>query len=169
MILFAFPPLTVGLFFLTFDRMFGGNFFDHTMGGNTIIWEHIFWIFGHPEVYILILPCIRYFLEIFSIFSRKRLFGYHCDGICDSTDWFLRIHGLGSPYVYSRSWANMQTQSSQLRRWRLLYQQVLKSLTGCLQFGAVVLSYDSNALCTRFYSIIRNGWSNRRNARGSTT
>ncbi|MFJ7933017.1 cytochrome c oxidase subunit I [Sporosarcina sp. NPDC096371] len=76
MILFAFPPLTVGLFFLTFDRMFGGNFFDHTMGGNTIIWEHIFWIFGHPEVYILILPAFGIFSEIFSIFARKRLFGY---------------------------------------------------------------------------------------------
>ena len=56
--------------------MFGGNFFDHTMGGNTIIWEHIFWIFGHPEVYILILPAFGIFSEIFSIFSRKRLFGY---------------------------------------------------------------------------------------------
>ena len=76
MILFAFPPLTVGLFFLTFDRMFGGNFFNHAMGGNTIIWEHIFWIFGHPEVYILILPAFGIFSEIFAIFSRKRLFGY---------------------------------------------------------------------------------------------
>ncbi|WP_313891408.1 cytochrome c oxidase subunit I [Psychrobacillus sp.] len=76
LILFAFPPLTVGLFFLIFDRMFGGNFFDHTMGGNTIIWEHLFWIFGHPEVYILILPAFGIFSEIFSLFSRKRLFGY---------------------------------------------------------------------------------------------
>lgn len=76
MILFAFPPLTIGLFFLTFDRMFGGQFFNHMMGGNTIIWEHIFWIFGHPEVYILILPAFGIFSEIFSIFSRKRLFGY---------------------------------------------------------------------------------------------
>ena len=76
LILFAFPPLTVGLFFLIFDRMFGANFFDHTMGGNTIIWEHLFWIFGHPEVYILILPAFGIFSEIFSIFSRKRLFGY---------------------------------------------------------------------------------------------
>ncbi|MFF2752355.1 cytochrome c oxidase subunit I [Psychrobacillus sp. NPDC058041] len=76
LILFAFPPLTVGLFFLIFDRMFGANFFEHTMGGNTIIWEHLFWIFGHPEVYILILPAFGIFSEIFSIFSRKRLFGY---------------------------------------------------------------------------------------------
>ena len=76
MVLFAFPPLTIGLFLLTFDRMFGGNFFDHAAGGNTIIWEHIFWIFGHPEVYILILPAFGIFSEIFPIFARKRLFGY---------------------------------------------------------------------------------------------
>ncbi|WP_394187255.1 cytochrome c oxidase subunit I [Paenisporosarcina quisquiliarum] len=76
LILFAFPPLTVGLFLMIFDRMFGANFFDHTMGGNTIIWEHLFWIFGHPEVYILILPAFGIFSEIFATFSRKRLFGY---------------------------------------------------------------------------------------------
>ncbi len=76
LILFAFPPLTVGLTMMMFDRLFGANFFDTTMGGNTIIWEHLFWIFGHPEVYILILPAFGIFSEIFSIFSRKRLFGY---------------------------------------------------------------------------------------------
>ncbi|PLR97417.1 cytochrome c oxidase subunit I [Bacillus sp. T33-2] len=76
LILFAFPPLTVGLFLMLFDRLFGANFFDHTMGGNTIIWEHLFWIFGHPEVYILILPAFGIFSEIFATFSRKRLFGY---------------------------------------------------------------------------------------------
>ncbi|WP_075617437.1 cytochrome c oxidase subunit I [Paenisporosarcina indica] len=76
LILFAFPPLTVGMVFMMVDRMFDGNFFDHTMGGNTIIWEHLFWIFGHPEVYILILPAFGIFSEIFATFSRKRLFGY---------------------------------------------------------------------------------------------
>ncbi len=76
LILFAFPPLTIGLFFLIIDRMFGGQFFNHEMGGNTIIWEHLFWIFGHPEVYILILPAFGIFSEIFSLFARKRLFGY---------------------------------------------------------------------------------------------
>ncbi|CAG9608663.1 cytochrome c oxidase subunit I [Pseudoneobacillus rhizosphaerae] len=76
LILFAFPPLTVGLFLMIFDRMFGSNFFDASAGGNTIIWEHLFWIFGHPEVYILILPAFGIFSEIFAIFSRKRLFGY---------------------------------------------------------------------------------------------
>ncbi len=76
LILFAFPPLTVGLVLMMFDRMFGSNFFDVAAGGNTIIWEHLFWIFGHPEVYILILPAFGIFSEVFAIFSRKRLFGY---------------------------------------------------------------------------------------------
>lgn len=76
LILFAFPPLTVGLVLMMFDRLFGAHFFDVAMGGNTIIWEHLFWIFGHPEVYILILPAFGIFSEIFPLFSRKRLFGY---------------------------------------------------------------------------------------------
>src|SRR5699024_4323168 len=76
LILFAFPALTINLFLLMFDRMFGTAFFDVTLGGNTIIWQHLFWIFGHPEVYILILPIFALFSDIFSTFSRKRLFGY---------------------------------------------------------------------------------------------
>ncbi len=62
LILFAFPPLTVGLFLLTFDRMFGAISLMSQLGGNTIIWEHFFWIFGHPEVYILNFTCFWYFL-----------------------------------------------------------------------------------------------------------
>ncbi|MFC3040213.1 cytochrome c oxidase subunit I [Virgibacillus xinjiangensis] len=76
LILFAFPALTVGLFLLMFDRMFGSAFFDVALGGNAVIWQHLFWIFGHPEVYILILPAFGVFSEIFPTFSKKRLFGY---------------------------------------------------------------------------------------------
>ncbi|MCF6410429.1 cytochrome c oxidase subunit I [Pseudalkalibacillus salsuginis] len=76
LILFAFPALTIGLFLLMFERVFEANFFDANMGGNAIIWEHIFWIFGHPEVYILILPAFGIISEVVATFSRKRLFGY---------------------------------------------------------------------------------------------
>ncbi|MYL33005.1 cytochrome c oxidase subunit I [Pontibacillus yanchengensis] len=76
LILFAFPALTVGLFLMMFDRLFGANFFDPSMGGNHVIWEHLFWIFGHPEVYILVLPLFGLFSDIISTFSKKRLFGY---------------------------------------------------------------------------------------------
>jgi len=76
LILFAFPALTVGLVALMFDRLFDANFFDPSGGGNAVLWEHIFWIFGHPEVYILILPAFGIISEVVSTFSRKRLFGY---------------------------------------------------------------------------------------------
>jgi len=76
LILFAFPALTINLFLLMFDRMFDTAFFDVSLGGNTIIYQHLFWIFGHPEVYILILPLFGLFSDVFSTFSRKRLFGY---------------------------------------------------------------------------------------------
>ncbi|MDA1475674.1 cytochrome c oxidase subunit I [Bacillus sp. CLL-3-40] len=76
LILFAFPPLTIGLALLMFDRLFGTSFFNNELGGNTIIYEHLFWIFGHPEVYLLILPAFGIFSEIIPVFSRKRLFGY---------------------------------------------------------------------------------------------
>ncbi|SEN73146.1 cytochrome c oxidase subunit 1 [Lihuaxuella thermophila] len=76
LILFAFPALTVALLLLMFDRLFGANFFDYTMGGSTVIWQHLFWIFGHPEVYIVILPAFGVMSEVISTFSKKRLFGY---------------------------------------------------------------------------------------------
>ncbi|RED85352.1 cytochrome c oxidase subunit 1 [Cohnella phaseoli] len=76
LIVFAFPALTVGLVALMFDRLFNANFFDVANGGNGVLWEHIFWVFGHPEVYILILPAFGIISEVVSTFSRKRLFGY---------------------------------------------------------------------------------------------
>lgn len=76
MIVFAFPALTVGLVALMFDRLFQANFFEVGAGGNTVLWEHIFWLFGHPEVYILIIPAFGIISEVVPTFSRKRLFGY---------------------------------------------------------------------------------------------
>ncbi|MDB5052941.1 MAG: cytochrome c oxidase subunit [Bacilli bacterium] len=76
LVLFAFPAITVGLVELMFDRMFHGNFFEVGKGGNTVLWQHLFWIFGHPEVYILILPAFGIISEVIPTFSRKRLFGY---------------------------------------------------------------------------------------------
>ncbi|WP_115991848.1 cytochrome c oxidase subunit I [Cohnella lupini] len=76
LIVFAFPVLTVGLVALMFDRLFHANFFEVGNGGSSVLWEHIFWVFGHPEVYILIVPAFGVISEVVSTFSRKRLFGY---------------------------------------------------------------------------------------------
>ncbi|MEX0326457.1 MAG: cytochrome c oxidase subunit I [Puniceicoccaceae bacterium] len=76
LIILAFPPITIALAELMFDRHFGTHFFDVPGGGKPILWQHLFWIFGHPEVYILILPAMGIISEVLPVFSRKPLFGY---------------------------------------------------------------------------------------------
>src|SRR5437016_6561873 len=75
LIVLAFPPITVGLIFLMFDRFFGSHFYDVAAGGDLHLWQHLFWIFGHPEVYILILPAFGIVSEVLPTFARKPLFG----------------------------------------------------------------------------------------------
>ena len=76
LLVLAFPVITVALIELMFDRFFGTNFFVPTAGANPLLWQHLFWIFGHPEVYILILPAMGIVSEIVPTFSKKPLFGY---------------------------------------------------------------------------------------------
>ena len=76
LILLATPVLTAGLIALFIDRNYGGSFFDPAVGGSPILWQHIFWFFGHPEVYIVILPGMGVVSEVLPVFSRKPLFGY---------------------------------------------------------------------------------------------
>jgi cytochrome c oxidase subunit I len=76
LILFAFPPLTAALALLFLDRNFGSVFFDATAGGSQLLFQHVFWFFGHPEVYIIILPIFGVISEVIPVFSRKPLFGY---------------------------------------------------------------------------------------------
>ncbi len=76
LLLLAFPVITVALILLMFDRFFGTHFYIPAAGGDPILWQHLFWIFGHPEVYILILPAFGIVSEVLPVFSRKPLFGY---------------------------------------------------------------------------------------------
>ena len=76
LLVLAFPVITVALIELMMDRMFGMNFFVPTAGANPLLWQHLFWVFGHPEVYILILPAMGIISEVVPTFSKKPLFGY---------------------------------------------------------------------------------------------
>src|SRR6202049_2531773 len=76
MVLLAITPLTAAQLMLLVDRYMGGHFFDTQAGGSATLWMHFFWIFGHPEVYILILPTFAFISEIVPVFSRKPIFGY---------------------------------------------------------------------------------------------
>jgi len=76
LIVLAFPVITIALVFLLFDRFFGTNFYAVAAGADPLLWQHLFWIFGHPEVYILILPAFGLVSEVLPTCSRKPLFGY---------------------------------------------------------------------------------------------
>jgi cytochrome c oxidase subunit I len=76
LLLFAIPVISVALFLLMFQRNFGATFFSVEAGADPLLWQHLFWIFGHPEVYILILPSFGIVSEVLPVFSRKPLFGY---------------------------------------------------------------------------------------------
>jgi cytochrome c oxidase subunit 1 len=73
---FSLPIIAIALFYVTFDRKFGTTFFLTEGGGDPVLWQHLFWLFGHPEVYILILPAFGIVSEVLPTFSRKPLFGY---------------------------------------------------------------------------------------------
>jgi cytochrome c oxidase subunit I len=76
LVLVAVSPLTAAQAMLLIDRYLGGHFFDTQAGGSAILWAHFFWIFGHPEVYVLVLPAFAFANEIIPVFSRKAIFGY---------------------------------------------------------------------------------------------
>jgi len=76
MLIIVLPALSAGLTMLLLDRHAGTHFFDPTHGGSAVLWQHVFWFFGHPEVYIMILPAMGIVSEIIPVFSRKPIFGY---------------------------------------------------------------------------------------------
>ena len=76
LLVFAFPVITIAITLLLFDRFFGTNFYIIAAGADPLLWQHLFWVFGHPEVYILILPAMGIVSDVLPTFSRKPLFGY---------------------------------------------------------------------------------------------
>ncbi|MET4578323.1 cytochrome o ubiquinol oxidase subunit I [Ottowia thiooxydans] len=103
LIVASFPILTAALVLMSLDRYVGTNFFTNTLGGNPMLYVNLIWIWGHPEVYILILPCFGIFSEIVATFSRKRLFGYAsmvyatvCITILSYLVWLHHFFTMGS-------------------------------------------------------------------------
>jgi cytochrome c oxidase subunit I len=76
MVLLVISPLTAAQVMLSLDRFLGAHFFDTQAGGSAVLWMHFFWIFGHPEVYVLVIPAFAFISEIVPVFSRKPIFGY---------------------------------------------------------------------------------------------
>jgi len=76
LVIAALPSLNAALCMLLLDRLLNAHFFNAASGGSALLWQHLFWLFGHPEVYILILPAFGIYSEVFQVFSRKKIFGY---------------------------------------------------------------------------------------------
>src|SRR5947199_2252445 len=106
MTLFILPPLTAAQIMLLLDRFLGAHFFDTQAGGSAVMWQHFFWFFGHPEVYILMVPGFAMISEIIPVFSRKVIFGYPmvvaaslAIGFLSMTVWAHHMFavGMGAP------------------------------------------------------------------------
>ena len=102
MVLVAFPVLSGALFMLEADRRFGTHFFDPSDGGSPVLFQHLFWFFGHPEVYIVALPFFGVVTEIFPVFSRQPVFGYRGFDPGDARHLGAVDVGVGAPHVRDR-------------------------------------------------------------------
>lgn len=102
MVILAISPLTAAQVMLLVDRYLGGHFFDTQAGGSAVVWMHFFWIFGHPEVYVLAIPAFAFASEIIPVFSRKAIFGYSvmvaatiCIGFIGMSVWAHHMFTVG--------------------------------------------------------------------------
>ncbi|MDQ2906448.1 MAG: cytochrome c oxidase subunit I [Ktedonobacteraceae bacterium] len=116
LLLFALPSLTAAALLLLLDRHLGTHFYQFAYNGDPVLWQHLFWSFGHPEVYILILPAFGMISEILPVFSRKPIFGYTfiawsgvAIGFLSFTVWAHHMFAVGLPIVAQAFFATSTT------------------------------------------------------------
>src|SRR5438270_972963 len=116
LLLFAIPSLTAASVMELLDRHLGAHFFQFAAGGDPLLWQHLFWSFGHPEVYILILPAFGMISEVLPVFSRKPIFGYTfiawsgvAIGFLSFTVWAHHMFAVGLPLVAQAFFATSTT------------------------------------------------------------
>ena len=102
MVLIVLTPLTAAQIMLLLDRYLGAHFFDTQAGGSAVLWQHFFWIFGHPEVYVLMLPGFGFASEIIPVFSRKTIFGYPAMVGATRRHRVRRLGRVGASHVHGR-------------------------------------------------------------------
>ena len=100
----------MALILLILDRFVGTHFFYRPVGGEPILWQHLFWLFGHPEVYIMVLPAFGIMSEIIPVFSRKPLFGYAGMVYSGASSLFLAT-ACGGTTCSPPAWARWRTRS----------------------------------------------------------
>ena len=99
LLILALPVIAAAVTLLLTDRHFGTHFYDPTNGGSPLLWQHLFWFFGHPEVYIMVLPGFGIISEVLPVFARKPIFGYKAIAAATVGDRLPRPARLGAPHV----------------------------------------------------------------------
>ena len=117
LILIALSSFAATLAMLLIDRQFDGMFFDPTQGGDPLLWQHLFWFMGHPEVYIMVLPAFGIVSEVIPVFARKPIFGYKAIAAATGGDRVPGRDGVGAPHV---------RDAAADRRARVLHDHVVR-------------------------------------------
>ena len=129
LVLIGISPLTAAQIMLLLDRYLGAHFFDTQAGGSAVLWMHFFWIFGHPEVYILVLPAFAFVSEIIPVFSRKTIFGYPIMVAATVAIGFVSV-SVWAHHMFTVGLTPTQTHSLCFRRWPSPFRLELRFSTG---------------------------------------
>src|SRR6202051_2473186 len=145
MVLLAITPLSAAQIMLLIDRYLGGHFFDTQAGGSAVLWMHFFWIFGHPEVYVLIIPCFAFMSEIIPVFSRKPIFGYPvmvaatvCIAFVSMSVWAHHMFTIGMN-SYANSFFTLTTMAVGIPTGIKIFNWIGTMWGGKIQFKAPML------------------------------
>jgi cytochrome c oxidase subunit 1 len=145
MVLLAVSPLTAAQMMLSIDRYLGGHFFDAQAGGSAVLWMHFFWIFGHPEVYIMVIPAFAFVSEIIPVFSRKPIFGYPvmvaatiCIGFVSMSVWAHHMFTVGMS-SYANSFFSITTMAVGVPTGIKIFNWIGTMWGGKIQFKAPML------------------------------
>ncbi|MFY9688382.1 MAG: cbb3-type cytochrome c oxidase subunit I, partial [Candidatus Acidiferrales bacterium] len=145
MVILAVSPLTAAQAMLCVDRYLGGHFFDTQAGGSAVLWMHFFWIFGHPEVYVLIIPAFAFVSEIIPVFSRKPIFGYPvmvaatvCIGFVSLSVWAHHMFTVGMS-SYANSFFTITTMAVGVPTGIKIFNWIGTMWGGKIEFKAPML------------------------------
>jgi cytochrome c oxidase subunit I len=145
MVILAVSPLTAAQIMLSIDRYLGAHFFDSQAGGSAVLWMHFFWIFGHPEVYVLVIPAFAFASEIIPVFSRKPIFGYPvmvaatvCIGFVSLSVWAHHMFTVGMT-SYANSFFTITTMIVGVPTGIKIFNWIGTMWGGKIQFKAPML------------------------------